>query len=110
MSRFPEDELGPDLHPLPAQLPAPSPVPMERRRVGATSERGLAQGIARLKNHAAVVLSESVIDLAALDLVPRALCEQNRVLPVAADAISLTLVVANIEGADGLRLPFFQQI
>ncbi len=65
-------------------------------RLGVASERALALGLAEQRGHPAVVLSESSIDLGALELVPRAIAEKHHFLPVAVDADTITLAAADV--------------
>lgn len=90
--------------------PGPGRLASELYRLGITSERALAQGLAEQHGHPAVVLSESSIDLEALDLVPRSICERHHLLPVAIDAETITVAAAELSTAAGQRVPIFDQI
>ncbi|MBI1948918.1 MAG: response regulator [Deltaproteobacteria bacterium] len=90
--------------------PGPGRLASELYRLGITAERELAQGLAEQHGHPAVVLSESSIDLEALDLVPRAICERYHLLPVAVDADTLTVAAAEVSTAALPRAPIFDQI
>jgi len=90
--------------------PGPGRLASELYRLGITAERELAQGLAEQHGHPAVVLSESSIDLEALDLVPRSICERFHVLPVAVDADTLTVAAASISSSTHERAPIFDQI
>lgn len=79
-------------------------------RMGVTAERKAAQELAETAGHPALVLSESVLDLAALELIPRVIAEQHRLLPIALDNETLTLAVAQLTLRDGGRPPIFDQI
>lgn len=79
-------------------------------RLGVASERALALGLAEQRGHPAVVLSESSLDLSALELVPRVIAEQHRLLPIAIDSDTITLAVADIAGKSGEHLVIFDQI
>ncbi len=64
--------------------------------LGVASERALATGLAEQHRHPAVVLSESSIDLTALDLLPRVVALQHGVLAVSLEPDVLTLAVAEL--------------
>lgn len=86
------------------------PLVSELERLGLTGERALAQGLAEQQGHPALVLSESSLDLEALELVPRAICERHHLLPVAIDAETLTVAAATMWGDAGERASIFDQI
>jgi CheY-like chemotaxis protein len=73
-------------------------------------ERALAVGLAEQRGHPSVVLGESSIDLAALELIPRVIAEQHRVLPVAIDVDSITLAVPDVPAPGQPRPAIFDQI
>lgn len=75
-----------------------------------TDERALALGLADQRGHPVVVLSESTLDLTALDLVPRVIAEQHRVLPVGLDGDTITVAVAELTTLHGGRPPIFDQM
>lgn len=81
----------------------------ELYRLGVASERALAGGLAEQHGHPAVVLSESSIDLSALELVPRVVAEQHFVLPIALEADTLTVAVAELSD-NGRRRDIFDHI
>jgi len=60
-------------------------------------ERELCRVLAGRRGHPVVVLSRSVIDLAALALIPRVVAEQHDILPLAIDDDTLTLAAADVE-------------
>lgn len=90
--------------------PGPGRLASELYRLGLTGERALAQGLAEQHAHPAVVLSESSIDLEALDLVPRSICERHHLMPVAVDADTITVAAAELSSPAGDRAPIFDQI
>src|SRR4051812_50014060 len=65
-------------------------------RLGVQHEESQAKLLAEQRGHPAVVLSQSVLDPAALELVPRAIAEKHRVLPVATDDETLTIAMAEV--------------
>lgn len=75
-----------------------------------TDERPLALALAEQRGHPVIVLSDSTLDLTALDLVPRVIAEQHKVLPVALDGDSITVAVAEMTTSQGGRPPIFDQI
>lgn len=77
---------------------------------GITAERPLCEALAEQHGHPAVVLSESLIDLAALELVPKVVAEQHLLLPIAVDAETLHLAAADVAGRATSRRPIFDQI
>src|SRR5262245_48318456 len=76
--------------------PGPGRLASELYRLGIASERALALGLAEQHEHPAVVLSESSLDLTSLELVPRVIAEQHRLLPIAVDGDTITLACAEI--------------
>jgi CheY-like chemotaxis protein len=75
-----------------------------------TNERALALAIAKQRGHPVVVLFESTLDLTALDLVPRVIAEQHKLLPLAVDGDSITIAVADLATPLGTRPAVFDQI
>lgn len=75
-----------------------------------TDERALALGLAEQRGHPVIVLSDSTLDLTALDLVPRVIAEQHKVLPVALDGDSITVAVVELMTSHGGKPPIFDQI
>jgi DNA-binding response OmpR family regulator len=67
---------------------------------GLAAERDLCRVLARRQGHPVAVISRSVLDLAALGLVPRVVAEQHDILPVAVDDDTLTVAAADVEGRD----------
>lgn len=61
--------------------------------LGLVHERALCEALARRMGNPALVLSASVIDLAAVGLVPKIIAERNTLLPIAIDEETLTLAV-----------------
>lgn len=90
--------------------PGPGRLASELYRLGITAERELAQGLAEQHGHPALVLSESSIDLEALDLVPRSICERYHLLPVAIDEETITVAAAELGAAGQTRAAIFDQI
>ena len=68
--------------------------------LGLAEERDLAFALARQLGHPALCLSTSLVELAALSLVPRVIAERERVLPVAVDRETLTLAAADVRGRE----------
>ena len=62
----------------------------------AAEERERARALAERHGHPCVVLADSVLDLRALQLVPRVVAEQHRMLPVALDEEELTLAALEV--------------
>ena len=81
----------------------------ELYRLGVATERALASGLAEQHGHPAVVLSESSIDLEALELIPQVVAEQHGVLAVAVEVDSLTVAVVEV-GAGSARRDIFDHI
>ena len=81
----------------------------ELYRLGVASERALARGLAEQHGHPAVVLSESSIDLTALELVPRVVADQHGILAVSLEPEALTLAVAELSSV-GRRREIFDHI
>ncbi len=79
-------------------------------RLGITSERPLAEALAEQLGHPAVVLSQSKLDLAALDLVPKVIAAQHVLLGIAVDPDTLWVAVADIAGRRAERRPIFDQL
>lgn len=63
-------------------------------------ERAHARALAEQHGHPCLVLAESVLDLRALELVPRVVAGQHRVLPVAVDDEVLTLAALDVGERD----------
>ncbi|MDP2343918.1 MAG: response regulator [Deltaproteobacteria bacterium] len=81
----------------------------ELYRLGVASERALARGLSEQHGHPAVVLSESSIDLSALQLVPRVVATQHVVLPISLEPDALTLAVGELS-SQGRRREIFDHI
>lgn len=75
-----------------------------------TDERALALGLAEQRGHPVVVLSESALDLSALDLIPRVIAEQHQLLAVAVDGDTITIAVVTMLDSQGARPAIFDQI
>lgn len=68
--------------------------------LGLADEPLLARALAEQQGHPCLVLSSTVIDLRALELVPRVVASQHRLLPVAIDDEHITLAAADIGERD----------
>lgn len=74
------------------------------------SERAQVIILAEQRGHPAVVLSESTLDLTALELVPRVIAEEHGLLPLAIDAESITLAAADVPQPGNPRPPIFDRV
>lgn len=72
--------------------------------MGRANERQLADVLARRLGSPVAVLTESVIDLEVVKLVPAAMLRKHMALPIACDERSVTVVTADLE-APGLLVP-----
>ena len=79
-------------------------------RLGITSERALCEALAEQHGHPCLVFSESKLDLAALELVPKVVCDQHLILPVGVDTDTLRVAAADVAGRKIDRRPIFDQV
>lgn len=70
----------------------------ELHALGLANERLIAEALAESTEHPAIVLTESTLDLAPLEHIPRVVAERHPFLPVAIDDETITVAVADNAG------------